>query len=335
MDEAQALIRRLEEAPAEEPLIAVVGDLGYDHIYTSPPLQGGREVIVGDYARTIAGAAGYVACGLARLGARVRLVTDLGDDPEGRELRAEAVERGILTEEIRLQEGRRSPFSLIFAPPGEGEGVERQVATYLGTLETFGLAGRSPEALLADARVVYSCNYFLLPRLREEIPALFAQARRRGVLTAYDANAGDQWGNPRALALLRQAILPVTDLVFLNEAEACHLTGEADPGRAAAVASPASRVVVVKLGARGALVRSDGTVRAVPAVPLARPVQDTVGAGDSFQAAFLYFLVLGFPVEQCAALGSINGASSVQQRGGTAGQLDRRGLIAELRRAFP
>jgi sugar/nucleoside kinase (ribokinase family) len=56
-----------------------------------------------------------------------------------------------------------------------------------------------------------------------------------------------------------------------------------------------------------------------------------VGAGDSFQAAFLYFLLCGLPVEHCAALASAAAAATVLAPGGTAGQLDRAGLAAFLR----
>jgi sugar/nucleoside kinase (ribokinase family) len=68
----------------------------------------------------------------------------------------------------------------------------------------------------------------------------------------------------------------------------------------------------------------------VEAFPLPGPLRDTVGAGDSFQAAFLYFLLRGRPVAHCAALASANAASSVLAPGGTAGQLGRGGLAAFL-----
>jgi sugar/nucleoside kinase (ribokinase family) len=58
-------------------------------------------------------------------------------------------------------------------------------------------------------------------------------------------------------------------------------------------------------------------------------VRDTVGAGDSFQAAFLYFYLKKYPVELCMVLGSANAASTVQHRGGTRGQRNR-GEISQL-----
>jgi sugar/nucleoside kinase (ribokinase family) len=101
----------------------------------------------------------------------------------------------------------------------------------------------------------------------------------------------------------------MTDLIFLNEDEAVHLTGRSDPLQAAEAVRPAEATVVVKRGARGAVLRHQGRSTEVEAFPLPGPLRDTVGAGDSFQAAFLYFLLRGLPVSHCAALASANAAS--------------------------
>jgi sugar/nucleoside kinase (ribokinase family) len=320
----------LEAAPVEEPAVTILGDLGYDYIYTCPPLEAGREVIIRGYQRTLAGAAGYFSTGLARLGAVVHLLTEVGDDPAGEALREEARRLGVRPEGIRTRPGCGSPFSLIFAE--ESEASPRQVATSLGTLERLSAKTLEWEAALAGSRLAYSCNYFLLPRLREEIGEVFARARALGLLTAYDANAGDGWDSPPALRTLVEEIHPQTDVVFLNEAEAAALSGERDPERALGKVSPASQTVVIKLGPRGVLLRHGGRIIRCAAFPLTGPVRDTVGAGDSFQAAFLYFLLRGLPVEHCLVLGAANGASTVLHVGGVPGQLDRPGLAALLSR---
>ncbi len=311
-----------------EPAVLVAADLNFDYIYECPPLEGGREVLIRGNSRELAGAGGIVACGLARLGAEVHLLAELGDDQDGRELYEQIGRRGVRREGIRRKPGARSAFTLIFSD--EASGRPRQVATFQGTSLEFAL--RPPEylPLLERCALAYSCNYFLLPRLAEGVPELFRQARAHGLATAYDANAGDGWGEPARLELLRSGICPVTDLIFLNEGEAGHLTGQADPRRAAEAVRPGEATVVVKRGARGAVVRREGRTVEVEAFPLAGPLRDTVGAGDSFQAAFLYFLLRGLPVAHCAALASANAASSVLAPGGTAGQQDRAGLSAFL-----
>ena len=76
----------LENLSNPEPKIAIVGDLNYDYIYISPPLESGKEVLISDFTRSLAGAAGYVASGLAKLGAKVHLLTQVGDDKDGKDL---------------------------------------------------------------------------------------------------------------------------------------------------------------------------------------------------------------------------------------------------------
>ena len=330
MDISAELIQSLREDRTQEPTVTVIGDLGYDYIYTSPPLEGGKEVIIQDSGRTIAGAAGYFACGLARLGARVFFLTELGNDSDGKQLLAEISERGVEPEGIRLLENTRSYYTLIFTD--QEESAPRQVATYLGPLGEMSIRDLDHQKFTAKSQLVYSCNYFQLLTLRREIEEVFSYARQSGKRTAYDANAGDGWEDPENLKLLRERIYPQTDVVFLNEREALFLTGEQDPERAVMKASPSSEIVVVKGGSAGVVLRQRGQVYHCPSFPLTEPISDTVGAGDSFQAAFLYFYLKGFPILRCAIIGAANAASTVQHPGGVSGQLSRAGLADMLKR---
>jgi len=330
MDISAELIQSLREDRTQEPTVTVIGDLGYDYIYTSPPLEGGKEVIIQDSGRTIAGAAGYFACGLARLGARVFFLTELGNDSDGKQLLAEISERGVEPEGIRLLENTRSYYTLIFTD--REESTPRQVATYLGPLGDMSIRDLDYRTFTAKSELVYSCNYFQLLTVRGEIEEVFMHARASGKLTAYDANAGDGWEDPENLELLRKRIYPQTDIVFLNDREARFLTGEQDPLRSVMKASPGSDIVVVKQGASGIVLRHREQVYHCPAFPLPGAIQDTVGAGDSFQAAFLYFYLQDFPILRCAILGAANAASTVQHPGGVIGQLNRFGLADMLAR---
>jgi sugar/nucleoside kinase (ribokinase family) len=306
------------------PAVTVAGDLNYDYIYRCPPLVQGKEVMIADYMKTIAGAAGYVSCGLATLGATVYFITRLGKDGDGNTLYREVRERGISTEGVRLLEDEHTPFTLIFAD--ENEQTPRQVATYNGLLRDFSIHDDAYLPFLKKSACVYSCNYFIMPKLREDIPALFRKARAEGLTTAYDANAGDGWEEKEQLQLLENGIYPATDIVFLNEYEGSCLTGKSEPLEVLKNAAPGAKVVALKLGSEGALIRGEDRVIQIAAFPLPEPPKDTVGAGDSFQAAFLYFYLKQYPLEECGLLAAANSASTVRYTGGTPGQLDLSGL---------
>jgi sugar/nucleoside kinase (ribokinase family) len=264
------------------------------------------------------------------LGARVFFLTELGDDADGTQLLAEITGRGVQPDGIRMLENTGSYFTLIFTD--REESTPRQVATYLGPLGAMSVRDLDAPRFIRKSQLVYSCNYFQLLTVREEIGEVFARAREAGTTTAYDANGGDGWEDRENLKLLEHSIYPQTDIVFLNETEARALTGEPDPLCAAERASPGSQIVVIKAGAAGIVIREKGRLFRCPAFPIAGGVRDTVGAGDSFQAAFLFFYLKGFPCVRAAIFGAANGASTVQFPGGVAGQLDRRALADMISR---
>jgi sugar/nucleoside kinase (ribokinase family) len=77
-------------------------------------------------------------------------------------------------------------------------------------------------------------------------------------------------------------------------------------------------VIAVKLGAAGGLVRRGGETFRAPA--LAVDVVDTTGAGDSFNAGFLYGYLHHYPLEDALRLACACGSLSTRAAGGTAAQ---------------
>ena len=74
----------------------------------------------------------------------------------------------------------------------------------------------------------------------------------------------------------------------------------------------------MKLGADGALLCQGDAVLRARALPVR--VVDTVGAGDAFNAGFLYGRLNQWPLEKCLQLGCACGSLSTQREGGTDGQ---------------
>ena len=86
--------------------------------------------------------------------------------------------------------------------------------------------------------------------------------------------------------------------------------------------------VAVKAGANGGVARQAG--RTVTAPPLKIEVADTTGAGDSFNAGFLYGYLGGWPLERSLRLACACGSLSTRGVGGT----DRQATLAEATRAL-
>ena len=101
--------------------------------------------------------------------------------------------------------------------------------------------------------------------------------------------------------------LPLVDLFFPNQIEGERMTGESDPeAMLRAFAKAGARTVVLKMGERGAAMRiGDRLLHAAP--PCVTPV-DTTGAGDCFNAGFLFAWLRGKSPEECLRSGNLCGA---------------------------
>ncbi|MEX0987157.1 MAG: adenosine kinase, partial [Bacteroidales bacterium] len=99
-----------------------------------------------------------------------------------------------------------------------------------------------------------------------------------------------------------QKIIPDVDILFANNQEAEALTGM-DPESAARHLGEIAGVAVIKNGAQGSIICSDGKISNIGAIK-ANPV-DTTGAGDMYAAGFLYGYINNQSPEICGKIGSL------------------------------
>ena len=76
--------------------------------------------------------------------------------------------------------------------------------------------------------------------------------------------------------------------------------------------------VAVKRGARGAVARHGSEIVYAASIPV--EVVDTTGAGDSFDAGFVYGYLAGWSLPRTLRLAAICGALSTRAAGGTGSQ---------------
>lgn len=291
--------------------LLVVGDCNPDLVLRGgdvEPAFGQVERLVDEAELTIGGSAAIVACGAARLGLRTALASIVGDDPFGRFMVDAVTERGVDVSGVVVRTGTRTGVTVVFV-----RGSDRAMLTALGTITEL-----TPELvdrrLLLAARHVHVSSYFLHDGLRPGLAMLLREAREAGASTSIDPNwdPGEQWDGGLLEALDENTLL------FVNAEEAKRIARIGDVEEAARALSRSGAVVVVKLGADGALaVAGDRVVRS-PAVEVEEV--DAVGAGDTFVAGFLAGHLAGRPLEQSLRLATACGALSMRAAGGTAAQ---------------
>ncbi|MGE5559160.1 MAG: carbohydrate kinase family protein [Bacillota bacterium] len=286
--------------------VLAIGELNVDIICTGvadmPVL--GRETIVEGCRMALGGSTAITASGLAGLGLRTGFIGKVGADKFGayvqEELERNGVRKAGIMEERNLDTGVTISLSA---------GADRALVTYLGSIGSLALH-EIDSRLLEKTRHIHIGSYFLQNSLRRDIAPLFKQVKSRGVTTSLDTgwDVASEWDYGLG------EVLEYTDVFLPNEAEALHITGKKNIYDALEVLSRSCGIAVIKRGALGAVGRSGSLVvekKAFAVKPL-----DTTGAGDSFNAGFIYGFINGFDLGRCIVYGNACGAFCVTKAGG-------------------
>lgn len=256
------------------PRLLVVGDVAWDVLMRpSGELVWGADVY-GQVDLFPGGSSANVAVWSKRLGARVTLVGQVGQDRLGELMLAHLDSEGVSGAVRVVPGGATMRIGVVIRPDGE----HAFVTDHSHPLRLS--ADDLPASLLDDVDAVFLNGYavFMAGSASFATP-LLEEARRRGILVAFD---------PSSFSLIRRygSAKLIEELgplgVLLANEEECRALIAGDDFRGLL---GWTSVAVVKRGGQGALaVHAAGSVGA-PAVPIV--VADTTGAGDAFDAAFL------------------------------------------------
>jgi sugar/nucleoside kinase (ribokinase family) len=299
--------------------VIVAGDIFVDMIMSGFPEwpKPGAEAFATDLRREIGGGAAITACGLAKLGSRTGVLGVLGYDSQWVLDRFKS--RGVGTSDLRIDRTDSTACAVAISTP-----EDRTFLTYPGANRGFPelLAQVAGAGQLAHARHVH---LGWAPKL-ETAAELVAAIHANECTVSLDVGWHEHWlADPRAMALLR-----LIDIFFPNEVESLRMTGEAEPERALRCFEAAGvRRVALKLGGNGAMLLWDGAI--FTAQPFSVTPVDTVGAGDCFDAGFLYFWLNGATPEASLRAGNFCGAASTEGYGGIDGFPDLTRVAQALR----
>lgn len=266
---------RFESCPMSKLLF--IGDINVDVMMggmESLPVVD-REVTCKSYDVVMGASTVICACTYASLGGNASIIGLAGNDEYGDFMVTGLREFGLDTSLVQRTSDVRTgvTINLIF------ESTRTQV-TYPGTIAEFD--GSTLGAPLFDGFAhVHFGGVYLQHNLRPEITRLLRIAREKGLTSSIDP----QW-DPKETWEGMDEWLPLLSYLFVNEHEAVSITRASSAGEACATLAQRTWFPVVKTGPEGALLWLDGAVTRVGGFPV--QVQDTTGAGDAFDAGFLF-----------------------------------------------
>jgi sugar/nucleoside kinase (ribokinase family) len=227
---------------------------------------------------------GNIAVTAARHGAHVALASGAGDDPWGRWLRDRLKREQIDLSLFELVPGAPTPVAIVAVGPG-GEPSYQIYGEAIATV-VHALAGRVEDAMSRAAGLFFSSNTLVGAEEREVTMRAREVALSLGRPVVFDPNLRlERWRSRAEAAATVNACVPGALLVRANAAEAALMTGEDDPERAAlALVKAGARLVVITLGAEGAILRGELRLDVD-----GRPVNvvSTIGAGDVLTGVLL------------------------------------------------
>ena len=184
--------------------------------------------------------------------------------------------------------------------------------SYHGALSDFKLNDLELNELF-DCDILLYPDLFNLPMIDgTPLCELFENAQRRGILTILD----ETWGISGLHKGVFESCLPFVDYLMPSADDLGFLyPGEQPEELAKFFVRKGVKNVVLKLGSKGVFVLNNEISFELPAIAEKSEVVDTTGAGDNFNAGFIYGLSNGHPLRWCADFGSKVAALSVQQLG--------------------
>ena len=259
----------------------------------------------------------HVVRALHRLGVRVGWPCDFGSDIFSRFVLEAASKEGIDTQLFRVHDRplRSLSVSLSFAH-------DRAFVSYMDGF---------PPTPLPELIKELQPRFVLLMGIDtgDEIRAVGAAARQVGAMVVIDPQWHERcWDEPEVRDALQWA-----DFFLPNQSEACQLTDQELIDAALDMLVDLVPRVVIKLGHDGAAAQFGVERVHVPAIPKL-PVFDTTGAGDCFDAGFLYGLLRGASLSTCLQYGNICGGLSVTGLGSEAAPTEIQ-LQEHLRAYYP
>jgi sugar/nucleoside kinase (ribokinase family) len=287
--------------------VVAVGELNPDLILggMSGPPRLGREILAERCTFTLGSSTALCAASLAALGLSVGIVGKVGRDIFGEFVLRCLDERGIDASRVIRDAAVRTGVTVSLAYP-----EDRAMLTFAGAMAHL-TAAEVDREYLASGRHLHTSSLFLQPGLQPGCADLLRQVKGRGVTVSLDPG----WDPAETWDAGIEELYGLLDVLLVNRLEAAVLGKDADWRRAAERLASAVSLVVIKGGPDGACAIQAGRREERPGFRV--KALDPTGAGDAFNAGFLFGYLSGWPLATCLTWGNACGAMTAARIGGS------------------
>ena len=288
--------------------VLVVGELNVDLILDELEKfpEVGKEVIALKMTLTLGSSSAIFASNISSLGARVAFIGKIGRDKFGEVVLESLRNNHVDISMIKVDEHWNTGATVVL-----NVGDDRANTTFPGAMNFLTINDIGDDELQKASHLHFS-SYFLQPGLWGSLGILFRRAKALGLTTSFDM----QWDPKETWDLNIADVLPYVDVFLPNEMELRSLTKKDTLEEAIDAMKKYTHILVIKRGNKGSMVNYQNHLTNLPPF-LNKEIVDAIGAGDSFNAGFIFKFIHGCSIQECQRYGNLTGAVSTTAAGGT------------------
>lgn len=297
--------------------VIVVGDANVDIIVPYPKFLNEERTLV-DYPTPEmqgGGTSANTAVALARLGNRTSFIGSIGDDQYGRYIQKDFQKEGVDISDMIIEPELNTIGVFAFID----ENGERYLWGWPREEQAFKVIDRNkiPFDKIRSADWVHSSGMAIVhdTSARSTIIEVFKEAYNAGVPTSFDLNLRVDNGvlEPEYEKAVREMIKYTTCLLGSGTDEFAYLGESTDWVKNAKSFVTDKRTVIVRNGSEGSIGYSVNEEKKADAFHV--EVEDTVGAGDVYNAGFITASLMGKSLEECLVMGNAVSGYTVERKG--------------------
>ncbi|MCL4377271.1 MAG: carbohydrate kinase family protein [Actinobacteria bacterium] len=302
----------------------VIGDLNTDLIISDlngyPEL--GKEILAKNYFFTIGGSGGIFTAVLSNLGIQTSIISKIGNDYFGNFLFTEIKRYGVDTDSIIIQDGEETGLTVSLSY----EKGKSQISK-LDLIKSMKLDEITIDNF-ENLRHVHFSSYYMMDSLKKSYVELIKKIKKKfyNITFSLDTNDDpeDKWGEE-----IYDTIKNI-DILFLNKKEVLKISNENKVQGAIEKLSKFVDKVVVKMGKEGYLAKINKKYFKGECInKLNKNFKDGTGAGDNFNAGFIYGFLNNFKPNKTLEFANFCGEKSIEFFGGL-GPVERFRQLKEL-----
>lgn len=289
-----------------------------DEINCKISLPFGSKIGVTEYKTNIAGNSINTGAGLAQLGIKTAIDTEIGNDWSGNQIVSELKKRNINTTYVNLNENKiTNVHQIIFFQD------ERTILTYHEKYN-YQIKNWDPKPKI----IHYSSQAGNFENYMNSLIEYLSQ--NRDIMVTFNPGSTQMKMGPEKL----NNFLKITDILFVNKEEAFLLTGLKEiKDQHLELEKRGVKMSVITDGKNGSSVYSLGNTEQLGILDEKLTVKDKTGAGDAHSSGFLAAIFYNKSLKEALMWGTLNSAYCLTEIGAVNGLLSKNQIEEKVKTA--